>query len=209
MVYSKALKGRRDKIYLGYSWSVKESRLKKWRTCKALLCGLDEGMRDAGLDYMDLGRITLPEQHVSSIGGLNMLEEDAMRALELAKKQRKARFAGISTHNRTWLASMVKQYDVLDAVLCPYTAVSKVVPTESLFDILRRRNVGLFGIKPFADDSLFLGDSSPNSPDREEDGRCAHGDPLCFQQPGDHGADSRTDHRGAGGKCCLGGAGTA
>jgi len=109
LAYAKALKGRRDKMYFGYSWSVKESRLKKWRNHKALLRSLDEGLREAGLDYVDLWRITLPEQRVSSVGELNMLEEGAMGALEVAKKQGKIRFAGISTHNRTWLASMVKQ----------------------------------------------------------------------------------------------------
>ena len=48
-----------------------------------------------------------------------------------------------------------------------------MVPKDSLFDVLRKRDVGLFGIKPFADNSLFLGDSSPNSPYREEDDRRA------------------------------------
>jgi aryl-alcohol dehydrogenase-like predicted oxidoreductase len=173
LAYSKALKGRRDKIYLGYSWHVKESRRKEWRTPEALIRGLDEGLREAGLDYVDLWRITMPEQRVSQISELIELEEGAMGALELAKRQGKARFGGISTHNRAWLASMVKQYDTLDAVLSPYTAASKRMPNDSLFDVLQDRDVGFFGIKPFADNSLFVGDSSPNSEHREADNRRA------------------------------------
>ena len=55
----KALQGRRDKVYLGYSWHVKESRFKEWRSRKKLKEGLDQGMREAGLDYVDLWRISL------------------------------------------------------------------------------------------------------------------------------------------------------
>ncbi|MCP5111330.1 MAG: aldo/keto reductase [bacterium] len=173
MAYSKVLAGRRDKIYLGYSWHLRESRFKEYRTAKALIQGLDESFRETGLEYVDLWRITLPEQGVKDVGELTALEEGTMRGLEEAKKQGKARFAGISTHNRTWLASMIKRYDVLDATLSPYTAASKRLPHDSLFDVLQERDVGFFGIKPFADNSLFVGDSSPNSPQREQDDRRA------------------------------------
>ncbi len=173
LAYAKALKGRRDKIYFGYSWAVKESRRKEWRTAGALVRGLEEGLRESGLDYVDLWRITLPEQRVRSLGELAALEEGAMSALDKAKREGKARFGGISTHNRTWLASMINEYDALDAVLSPYTAASKRLPNDSLFDALEARDVGFFGIKPFADNSLFVGDSSPDSPHKEEDDRRA------------------------------------
>jgi aryl-alcohol dehydrogenase-like predicted oxidoreductase len=173
LAYSKALKGRRDKIYFGYSWAVKESRKADRRDAKSLLAGLDEGLQEAGLEYVDLWRITFPEQRVTNLADLKRLEEGGMRALEQAKKQGKARFGGISTHNRTWLASLIEEYDVLDAVLSPYTAASKRLPHDSLFDVLQERDVGFLGIKPFANNSLFVGDSSPNNPHKEQDDRRA------------------------------------
>ena len=38
---------------------------------------------------------------------------------------------------------------------------------------MKRMEVGWFGIKPFASNSVFKGDSSPNSPTLEEDNRIA------------------------------------
>ena len=174
LAYSKVLKGRRDKMYLGYSWHLKESRYKEWRSGKALVRGLDEGMQEAGLDYIDLWRISLPMNRITNLAELRVIEEGCAEALEMAKKQGKARFTGVSTHNRTWLTSMIKQYpDQMDAALFPYTAASKVLPNESLFEVVKEYDIGVFGIKPFADNSLFVGDSAPNSPQAEQDDRRA------------------------------------
>jgi hypothetical protein len=60
MAYSKVLKGRRDKMYLGYSWHTRESRYEDWRSGAKLLQGLDEGLRESKLEYVDLWRISLP-----------------------------------------------------------------------------------------------------------------------------------------------------
>jgi len=173
LAYSKALKGRRDKFYMGYSWYQKESRKLDWRTPDKLIEGLDDSLKQTGEEYFDLWRITMPAQGVTNVGELTTVEEGAMGALELAKKQGKIRFAGISSHNRTWLASMVNRYDVLDVIVTPYTANTKVVPKHSLFHALQKRDVGMFGIKPFADNSLFIGDSAPNGAHAEEDDRRA------------------------------------
>jgi predicted aldo/keto reductase-like oxidoreductase len=62
---------------------------------------------------------------------------------------------------------------VLQVVVTPYTAKSKVLPKDSVFNAIIKNDVGFFGIKPFAGTSLFKGDSSPDSPTREEDDRLA------------------------------------
>jgi len=54
MAYAEALRGRRDKMYLGFSWYQEEMRNKNFRTTGALLKTLDKGMREAKLDYVDL-----------------------------------------------------------------------------------------------------------------------------------------------------------
>jgi predicted aldo/keto reductase-like oxidoreductase len=171
MAYSRALKGRREKMYLGFSWYEKESRFPEWRTAKKLLQGLDEGMRDAGLDYVDLWRIsalTEGSQHSAN-------EVEAMiSALATAKKQGKVRFTGVSSHDRDWLKIMVEKYpEQVQVILTPYTANSKILPADSLFDAVKQCDVGVLGIKPFASNSLFKGDSTLASPDAEEDSRRA------------------------------------
>jgi predicted aldo/keto reductase-like oxidoreductase len=167
LAYSAALKGRRDKMYLGYSWAEKESRNKEYRSAGTLLQGLDEGLKAASLDYVDLWRITCLEK-----GGEHTYNEseEVVAALDTAKKQGKARFTGISSHDRRWLKWMVREYPTqIEVILTPYTAQTKVLPVESLFDEVRKHDVGVFGIKPFASNSLFKGNSAPNDPSVEED----------------------------------------
>ncbi|MFB3825932.1 MAG: aldo/keto reductase [Bryobacteraceae bacterium] len=170
LAYSKVLKGRRDKMYLGYSWYKKEPRFPEYRTPKALLQGLDEGLKAAGLEYVDLWRVTLPQDGLPDLAELTRVEEATFEALEKARQQGKVRFTGLSTHHRVWLKSVIEQYPKQVQVVCtPYTANSKELPTDSVFAAIRKHDVGMFGIKPFADNSLFKGDGSLGSPHREED----------------------------------------
>ncbi len=69
---------------------------------------------------------------------------------------------------------MIEQYPKqIQVVLFPYTADSKEMPGDSVFPAIRKHNVGVFGIKPFADNKLFAGDSSPKGPQAVEDDRRA------------------------------------
>ena len=59
-------------------------------------------------------------------------------------------------------------------ICTPYTANTKVVTDDSgLWATMKKHDVGWFGIKPFASNSLFKGDSSPGNPHKEEDNRLA------------------------------------
>jgi aryl-alcohol dehydrogenase-like predicted oxidoreductase len=174
MAYSRVLKGRRDKMHLGYSWDTREPRKKEYRTVAKLMEGLDQSLREAGLDYVDLWRVTLPQDGLPDLGELTRVEEATFGALAKARKQGKTRCTGISSHNRAWLKSVIEQYpEELQVVCTPYTANSKELPTDSMFSAVRKHNVGIFGIKPFADNSLFKGDGTPASPFKEEDSQRA------------------------------------
>jgi len=172
MAYSEALRGRRDSMYLGFSWYQEEMRNEQYRTTEALLGTLDKGMRQAKLDYVDLWRITMHEQ---SGQHTNAEVDEMMGALEKARKQGKCRMCGFSSHDRSHIKWMIETYpEVVQVVVTPYTAKSKLVTDESgLWAALRKYDIGWFGIKPFAGTSLFKGDSSPDSPTREEDDRLA------------------------------------
>ena len=158
MAYAAALKGRRDKMFLNYSWYEKEMRFEEWRTTAKLLQGFDEGLKQTGLEYVDLWRITCHEK-----GGQHTEAETEafIKALETARKQGKCRFAGISTHDRPWIRQIVAKYpDVLQVIVTPYTAGSKVLPKDSVFEAVKTNDVGVLGIKPFASNSLFKGTSA-------------------------------------------------
>ncbi|HAK94124.1 MAG TPA: hypothetical protein DCM87_03735 [Planctomycetes bacterium] len=172
LAYAKALEGRRDRMYFGYSWHIKESRYPEWRSHEKLQAGLDEGMREAGLDHVDIWRISLlteSSQHTAAE------IEEAVTALAWAKKSGRARFTGISCHDRPHLKTLIETYpNEIEVVLTPYTAKTRTVSDETgLWAAITKADVGWFGIKPFASNSLFKGDSSPESPHAAEDNRLA------------------------------------
>jgi len=184
--YSKALKGRRDKMYLGFSWYQEEMRGvgRQWRDAKKkgkpkpagwvtqkMGEAMDHGFKETGLEYVDLWRITMEEQSVKH----DKVEvEEMMRALEKAKKQGKARFTGFSSHHRAHIKSLIETYpEIVDIIVTPYTAKTKEMPGDSLFKTLAKYKVGFFGIKPFSSNGLFKGDSTPDNPQAETDNRLA------------------------------------
>ena len=166
--YSRALAGRRDKMYLALSG--REVRSENYRTCDKLLGSLDSLLKESKQEYTDLWRITCYEP-----GGRHTFDTacELVEALTKAKKQGKARFLGFSTHDRRWIKFMIEYFPQIEVVLFPYTARTQRMPKDSLFDALEKCDVGAFGIKPFASNSLFKGSSAPDDPHAEEDDRRA------------------------------------
>jgi len=169
--YGDALKGRREAMHFGFSMCQEEIRREQYRTAEALLGSLEKGMRDANLDYVDLWRITMYEQ---SSRHTEAEVEQMMKALRTAREQGKARFTGFSSHDRPHIKWMIETYpDGVQVICTPFTAKTKERPTDSLFDTTRKHGVGIFGIKPFGGNSLFTGDSAPDSPQAEQDDEIA------------------------------------
>jgi predicted aldo/keto reductase-like oxidoreductase len=169
--YCKVMQGRRDKMYFAYSHPASELRVQENRTAKKLLELFEDGLKRCKLEYADIWRLMVLER-----GGMHSAAEtDAMiEALEAAKKKGLCRFTGMSTHDRRWAKMVIEKYPGVIQVLCtPYTANSKVLPEDSLFDAVKKHNVGILGIKPFASNTIFKGDGTPNNPDTEEDNRRA------------------------------------
>ena len=149
---AKALKGRRDKMHLALSHGAKEVRNDEFRTAKKLLQSLDELLHDSSQEYTDLWRITCYEP-----GGRHTFDTscEIVKALEKAKKQGKARFIGFSSHDRRWIKFMIEYFPQIDCVCFPFTTMSKRAPKDSVFEALKKQDIGAFGIKPFAAGSLF------------------------------------------------------
>jgi aryl-alcohol dehydrogenase-like predicted oxidoreductase len=169
--YAQALKGRRDRMYLGYSWYEREVRFAAWRTFEQLKKSFDSGLKEAGLDYVDVWRITCFAQ--SGQHDTATIDE-LVKALEWAKKSGRARFTGISSHDRPHIKKLIECYPQMEVICTPYTAKTKVLTDESgLWAAMKKLDVGWFGIKPFAGTSLFKGTSKPGDPHEEEDNRLA------------------------------------
>ena len=165
MVYAQAVKDRREEVFMGFDWTMGRDpeiagsldRMKQ---------GLDDGLKKSGLDYVDLWRVTLREQTTQNS---EREIETVMAALEWGKKTGKARFTGIATHHRPWIAAAIAKYPQIEVVVTPYSAGSKERPEGSMFDALRKLNVGLIGIKPFASGNLFASRGTPDSLTKQDD----------------------------------------
>jgi aryl-alcohol dehydrogenase-like predicted oxidoreductase len=165
LAYAEALKGNREKMYFGFDWTggrdpAVAGSLEKMKQ------QLDEGLKQAGLDYVDVWRVTLREQTTRN----SQREiENVAAALEWGKKAGKARATGVSTHHRPWIAEAVAKYPSLEVIVTPYSAGSRERPVGSMFDALREHDAGMIGIKPFASGTLFRSRGVPDSPTKEED----------------------------------------
>ena len=170
MTYAKALRGRRDKMHLGYSWYQNEIRREQWRSFDKLKQSFDEGLKKAGLEYVDVWRITMHEQ---SDRHSNAEVEQMVKALDWAKKSGRARFTGVSSHHRPHIKWMITTFPkTFDVIVTPYTTKTTVVDDkDGLWSAMKNLDVGWFGIKPYASGSLFKGNSSPGNPHEEEDNR--------------------------------------
>lgn len=170
LAYSKALAGRRDKMFMALSYCGREVRNEKYRTTRKLTESFDSLLKESRQEYTDLWRITCHEP-----GGKHTFNTscELIAALEKAKKQGKARFIGISSHDRRWLKMMIEYFPEIEVILFPYTAKSKKMPEDSLFEAVKKQDVGVFGIKPFSSNSLFKGDSAPGNEHSAEDDRRA------------------------------------
>jgi len=186
-MYAKALKGRRDKMHLGFSWYQEEMRGlgSRWQKAKKegkpmpagwitqqLKDALDRGFKKTGLEYVDLWRITC---HEGSSRHEDAEMDEMCEALDWAKKSGRARFTGISSHDRPHIKKLIEKYPkTLDVIVTPYTAKTKVVEDkDGLWAAMKTLDVGWFGIKPYSSGSLFKGDGTPNDPKFDEDCRMA------------------------------------
>jgi predicted aldo/keto reductase-like oxidoreductase len=165
------LAGRRDEMYLAYSHPASELRVPANRTAPKLVELFEAGLKRCKLEYADIWRLMAYER-----GGMHSeAEAEAMiEALQIAKRKGLCRFTGFSTHDRKWAKMLIEKYpDVMQMLCTPYTAKSKVLPEDSLFDAVKKHDVGVLGIKPFASNAIFEGDGSPDSPHIPDDDRKA------------------------------------
>jgi len=169
MAYAKALRGRRDKMYFGFSWYESELRFPEWRTKEKLIQGFEDGLRQSGLDYADVWRVSALMNEPQPDADM----EAMVAAFEHLHEQGKVRFLGVSSHHHEFLKHAIETWPQIAVILFPYTVSSKELPQDSLFEAVRKQDVGVFGIKPFASNSIFKGDSQPGNAMAEQDDELA------------------------------------
>lgn len=158
LAYGEAVKGRRDRMYIGYSDHILCMRDKNNRTVAAQTREIDEGLRRLQSDYIDIFR---PQ---ADMQGRHTDEEIAavVEAFEKAHKQGKVRWLGMSAHNGPFLQHVFETFPEFTMVIMPFTPKSKVrkvdihgTPHETFFQAAKKADVGVVTIKPFGGGSLF------------------------------------------------------
>jgi predicted aldo/keto reductase-like oxidoreductase len=170
LAYGIALKGRRDKMYVGADDYTLCPRSNKLCNVKDQTFNVEECLRRLQTDYLDIWR---PQ---AKTDGTNTDEHVAVMIETFQKlhQQGKIRHLGISSHSRPWFEHVIETFPEFEMVIFPCSAktkekgkpptkdnVEEVNPghgadqTQSIFQKLRERNVGLVTIKPFFGGGLF------------------------------------------------------
>ncbi len=173
LLYGEALKGRREKMIVGADDHRLGPRNRRNCNVKALTHNIDECLRRLKSDYMDIWRVQ------ADMGGRNS-DADVKVMIETFQKAHKAgkvRHFGISAHNRPWAQHVIETFPEVEMFIFPCTARTKEKgkpvakdnvaeagagaggrdTSQSIFEALRKQDVGLVTIKPFSGGSLFKG----------------------------------------------------
>jgi aryl-alcohol dehydrogenase-like predicted oxidoreductase len=171
LAYGVALKGRRDKMIIGADDHKLTAR--KPENCKVdkLMFDIDQCCRRLQTDYIDIWRVKADmygrsiDAHVEAI----------IETFQKAHKAGKVRYLGISSHRRPWLQHVIETFDEVQVVSFPCTARAREKSrgpekgnieevsagydadiTQSIFQSVREREIGVVGVKPFLGGNLFV-----------------------------------------------------
>jgi len=151
-IYGRCAKQTGVKLHMGYSDHILCMRNPKNRTVDKLMHEIDEGLRRLMVDRIFLWR---PQANMG--GGHTKRELDnVIECFYKAKKQGKVQFLGMSAHNHDFVRQVIEQYgEHYHAFVFMYTVTNEPKRSASMFEVLRKKDVGAIGLKPFHGNSFF------------------------------------------------------
>jgi len=170
LAYGAALKNRRDKMYIGADDFKLTARRPENCNVDKLTFDIDQCCRRLQTDYLDIWRVKADMYGQTTDAHI----ENIIETFEKARKAGKVRFLGVSSHNRPWLQHIVQTFEQFDMVSFPVSAKTReksrpptkdnieevnagygADTTQSIFEAVRRKNIGVIAIKPFLGGKLF------------------------------------------------------
>ena len=153
---SKALQPVRKNVYISLSWllvppfTIDENNITEKNAREVV----EHALRRFKTDYIDLYRFTNRYESKKS-------NETVFETMVKLKEEGKIRALGLAAHYEKDFFEPIKNYN-LDYVLVPFNPVMNELKYKKLWPLLKRNNIGIISIKPFASGSLFrLKKSSP------------------------------------------------
>ena len=176
LCYGAALKGRRDKMYVGADIHNLGPRGSDRCNVKDQTHNVEECLRLLKTDYLDIWR---PQAKMAGRLNTNELNtgpevEALIETFDRLHKAGKVRHLGMSSHCRPWLEHILNKYPEFEMIIFPCSAHTKVKgqtpiagnvkevdagfkadQTQSIFEVVLQRDVGIVTIKPYFGGSLF------------------------------------------------------
>ena len=176
LCYGEAIKGRREKMYVGADIHNLGPRGSDRCNVKDQTFNVETCLRLLKTDYLDIWR---PQAKMAGQLGTNQLNTDPeveslIETFQKLHKQGKVRHLGMSCHCRPWFEHVLNKYSEFEMIIFPCSAQTKVkgeVPmaantkevnpghgsdqTQSIFEVVLENDVGIVTIKPYFGGSLF------------------------------------------------------
>jgi predicted aldo/keto reductase-like oxidoreductase len=170
LCYGVALKGRRDKMYVGADIHNLGPRNSKFCNVKSHTHNVDTCLRMLQTDYLDIWR---PQAKMDG-SNTDFEIETVIETFQKLHKAGKVRHLGMSSHSRPWFEHIIGKYSEFEMLIFPCSAktkakgkpltrdnVEEVNPghgsdqTQSIFKKVVEKDVGVVTIKPYFGGSLF------------------------------------------------------
>ncbi|MHC4423775.1 MAG: aldo/keto reductase [Planctomycetota bacterium] len=139
-------------------------------TVDKLMFDIDQCCRRLQTDYIDIWRAKADMYGKSTDAHV----EAILETFQKARKAGKVRYLGISSHHRPWLLHVIETFDEIQVASFPCTAITRekgkgprkdnieevsagygADTTQSIFQSVRERDIGVVAIKPFLGGNLF------------------------------------------------------
>ncbi len=175
--YGVALKDRRGKMYVGADIHNLGPRGSDRCNVKDQTFNVETCLRLLKTDYLDIWR---PQAKMSGQLGTSQLNTDAeveslIETFQKLHKEGKVRHLGMSSHCRPWFEHVLGKYPQFEMIIFPCSAKTKAKEkpptqdnvqeenpghgsdqTQSIFNLVKEKNVGIVTIKPYFGGSLFV-----------------------------------------------------
>lgn len=162
-LYGKALGGKRKNWHIGFaSWPQKlteeyEKELSKQR----FFSEIDGRLKHYKTDMLDIwrpvgatwgeGQTSMPTMLMVSHKVLDMVVE----VFDKVHQQGKIRYLGISAHNPKLFRRVLNEYPQFSVIIFPYLFLTEELGGDSLLKLVKEKDVGVIGLKPFGAGTTF------------------------------------------------------
>ncbi len=170
LAYGVALKGRRDKMIIAADDYKLTARRAENCNVDKLTFDIDQCLRRLCTDYLDIWRVKADMYGRSTDSHIEAIIE----TFHKARRAGKVKHLAVSSHCRPWLRHVIETFPWVEIVSFPCSATTRekgkpaaknnveevnagygADTEQSIFEIVRKLNIGVVGTKPFLGGSLF------------------------------------------------------